>query len=319
MPKRRREIDDSDDSVEYDEGDRSMPNRSETGTPSHELQHIVNKVIRLVLTRESKGQLIRREHINQIINDRKNRSYDVVLKEVTVALEEAYGLTLVETPIIKKKGDTSKAKKVLKPKQPYAVVNCLTPEARNLLGDIWEKSLGTFTKNDDLGQSKFYVPRYSKSKLPTSNYELVKNGILLVIVSLIILSENHISESELFRNLRKFGISTNLNVKNSSLNMNIQELLNDLIRREYLNKNITKGRIESENVVEYTLGRRSLIEFPPQSCFEYIKKIFGENFDTGMAERTLVTIERAYGVALVNESEAVTPDVSRGQTPAEQV
>ncbi|RLV96170.1 hypothetical protein JA1_000278 [Spathaspora sp. JA1] len=317
MPKRRRE-EESDDSI-LEEDTVIEP---ATGNTDAEFEHIVNQAIRVVLTRETKGQLIRREHINSIITNRKISS-DSVLKRVKSILEDVYGLTLVETTSTKttevKSGKGGK--KLKAQQQPYVVVNCLTLESRNLLGDIWNKSLSTFMKSDDLGKPKYYLPQYTKSKLPTSNFELIKQGILLIILSSVILGENRISETSLLKDVKKFGMPTNLNDRNSNLNnMNIQELLNELIKREYLNRDIIKGRIESENIVEYKLGRRSLIEFSPQSCFEFIKVIFGEKFDSGMAERTLVTIERAYGVALVNESETAntTPSMSRSETPAQE-
>ena len=85
--------------------------------------------------------------------------------------------------------------------------------------------------------------------------------------------------------------------------MNSQELLKELVNKDYILKNVIKGRTELENIFDYSIGQRSLVEFSPQGVFDYIKVIYGNKFDSTIAERALVTIERAYGVALNNTEE----------------
>ena len=80
--------------------------------------------------------------------------------------------------------------------------------------------------------------------------------------------------------------------------MNSKDLLNDLTDKEYLLRKKLKGRTELEDIHDYSLGKRSLAEFTPQGVFEYIKIIYGDSYNSTIAEKTLVTIEKAYGVAL---------------------
>ncbi|KAG7666033.1 uncharacterized protein J8A68_000463 [[Candida] subhashii] len=303
MPKRKIELDELDEEYHQEEeylqeaNDRSVihptsrvgnntshgnPSGVNTPTDEMEFQHVVNQVIRIVLGRELKGMLTRREHITSALTNKKIKT-DLIVKAVDQTLRDTYGLSLVETPIIKKQPD-GKLKKgapsKVKPVVSYCVVNDLSTEGRNVLGQIWNNSLKTFMKKD-MGDVKYFLPTYSKTKLPNTNQELVKDGIMLVVVSLVILSEN-------------------------------------LCKRDYLTKITLEGTTKEHNIIEYALGRRCLVEFTPKNVFEFIKVVYGDDFDGSIAERTLITIQRAYGVALAAEENdddyrsSATPGVEEG-------
>ncbi|KAK6454972.1 MAGE family-domain-containing protein [Scheffersomyces xylosifermentans] len=319
MPRRRRVANgEEDEESDFDEGHTEDFQESSESRES-DFNRAVDQVVRLVLGRELKGNFIRREHIAGVVNVKKF-GLDSLITETKKTLENVYGLTLVEVPVVKKRDDkkpgrVQKASTTNKGKQPYAIVNCLAPQSRKILGELWLNPSNFEAQEPDVHSEKYFIPKYKKTDAPLSNYELVKTGIMLYIISLIILSENYLHEVDIIRNLKKMGISENLNEKNSAINMNLQELLSELIRKEYIVKETAKGAVESEDQHNYTLGRRSLVEFPPENVVEYIKEIYGEKFDS---ERTVFSIERAYGVKLPVEkaNEDTGNDNSESNAPS---
>lgn len=300
-------------------GDDEDVNEATSNVDDGEMQHVINQVVRLALTRELNGKKIRSDHIAKYIKHNFGRKLTSLklIEEANIILKEVYGLSIEEISST----NTTNNKQKIKPdkeqpatkirktttsgsKGPYVIVCNLLSESRNILGELWNKDLRISFKKSDITSRLFFLPEYEKTPAPGSHYELVKTGIMLVIISMVILNENHIQEVILFKKLKKFGISDNLNQKNSNINMNAKDLLNDLTDKDYLLRKKLKGRTELEDIYDYSLGKRSLVEFSPQGVFEYIKIIYGDDYDSSIAERALVTIEKAYGVALVEADES---------------
>ncbi|ODV80634.1 MAGE-domain-containing protein [Suhomyces tanzawaensis NRRL Y-17324] len=264
-----------------------------------ELQDAVGKVIRLVLGREAKGQLIRREHITGVLS-RRRISFEVILKETRHQLEEVYGMKLVETPVL---GEMSKKKTKTKPKAQYVVVNGLAAGSRRVLGEIWTQASEYEVDNGKkFTDSGYFLPKFRHTDTPGTNHELVKLGVVALVVSLVVLAENHLSEAELFRSLAGFGLSDKLESRNSNYHLNLGELMAELAKKDYVNREIT------EQVTAYSLGRRALVEFNPHSVFEFVRGIYGDHFDSTTKQQTIVTIERVYGAA-------VAEDLARNDLP----
>ncbi|KAI3406711.2 hypothetical protein KGF56_000557 [Candida oxycetoniae] len=309
--------------------------RGSISNEDQDLQHDVNQVVKLILQRELKGQFFKRELIAQNLTNKRFKS-DVLLREATKILENVYGMTLVEGAARKNKQEDfvgiggggissgSKLRKSHGARRPLVLVCNLSKEAKDVLGELWSIEVSTSLDKTKLGDCKFFLPKYSKVKgLPRSNYDLIKTGLTMVIITFVVLNENHISEQQLITSMKKFGISDKEHVRNSNYDMNIQELIKELDAKEYIVKKelgITQNdrssasggatasfvssssqTSNSEKMFSYALGRRSLVEFTPQSVFDYIKIVYGDAFTDAIAESTIVTIERAYGVALAQD------------------
>ncbi|CUM62953.1 uncharacterized protein PRCAT00000513001 [Priceomyces carsonii] len=307
MPKRSRE---RSDEVESELGkDKRKRNNNEDNQSV-----LIAQIIRTILGRELKGQLIRRDHISPIISKSK-ASYNTIMSEVTSILEDVYGMTLSEAPVNNK--ESSKHRENLKSKQLFLLTNCMNTKSKDILGQLWSKNF-TETPNTDINainvdQNEFFLPKHSRTSNPSSNHELVKQGILLLVISLLVLNENRLLEHDLVKILKSFGLADNLNIKNTNYNLNIYELVADFVKKDYLSKQQLKGSTESSTVVEFALGRRALVEFPPESLFSYFKIIYGETFDRHTAERVLITIERALEI-LPKDLEAMDPTLQEEPT-----
>lgn len=277
---------------ESDSGESEYESRSHNNS---EFKDVENQVVRYIMSRELKSQVIRREHITQLYSNRRI-NYDELMKRVKQTLKEVYGLTLVVMP--PKEGEKKNKSSQSSGRQPLILTNCLSPEGRSVLHDIWlEGSDVAVPNNRNTGDDQYFLPRYNKTSSLGSNTDMVKTGVTLLIMTLLIISENHMSEHELVKGLRRFGLSDHPNTKNSSLNASLPELINELVKREYLEKEIQKDSNNVENV-DYKLGRRSLVEFTPLSVFAYVKTVYGDSFDLDTEKKALSTIEKAYGISL---------------------
>lgn len=298
--------------------------------PTEDELKIANCIVRIIMSRETRGLLIKRDNFSEpyaIYSSIKRVKFELMFPIVQGILKNVYGLQLVSVPekVVKKskkraatdsQAQTQEQTQTLQQTnilgqgdvpagKTFALISCLTANARTVLGEIWNNSSKRKIpngRNED--DQMFLIPKYKKTHSPTSNIELIKSGVLVIIISLIILSEGRISETELLKKLQKFGLSESLNSRNSSINLSTMELIQDFIKREYFNKEgvTTTEGIVNGNLINYTLGRRLLIEFTAQSMYELVQNIYGSAFDLDLQAKTMNSIARAYGENLKIET-----------------
>mmetsp|Transcript_7795 Transcript_7795/g.9830 ORF Transcript_7795/g.9830 Transcript_7795/m.9830 type:complete len:328 (-) Transcript_7795:289-1272(-) len=277
------------------ESDSGESEYESTRHNNSEFKDVENQVVRYIMSRELKSQVIRREHITQLYSNRRI-NYDELMSRVKQTLMEVYGLTLVF--MSPKEGDKKNKSGQSSGRQPLVLTNCLSPEGRSVLQEIWlGDSDVAIPNNRNTGDNHYFLPKYNKTSSLGSNIDMVKTGVTLLIMTLLIISENHMSEHELVKGLKRFGLSDDPNTKNSSFNASLPELINELVKREYLEKEVQKDSNNVDNV-DYKLGRRSLVEFTPLSVFAYIKTVYGDSFDIDTEKKALTTIQKAYGISL---------------------
>lgn len=241
-----------------------------------DLQVVVNQVIRLVMAKELRGSLIRREHITQAaasLNSTRKFSYEKIYTQVKTELESIYGLTLVETPRLNSKLT----------KQPLILVSVLEDKSKKILGEILSQS------ND--------LPRGRPNKLRISENDLKMSGITAAVLSVVILNENNVTEHELFNSLSKFGISASETERIDQIKMTSPELLGSLLKKDYLvkeNMNDSKSREQSALRVYYKLGRRAIMEFTPIAMVKFAHALYGTEFLEHIADQLITVLEKAY-------------------------
>lgn len=283
MPKRDREQSDTDDYGEADVSDN-------LGRGDDGFKIAVNQIIGIILSKDMKNQYFRRDHLTSDIKVRKF-GFAKLIEKVDQELQHIYGLKLVEVE--------SKNKKKLQ----YGLVSNLDDNSKSILSKLWQKTVDESFDNRSVESRQYFLPQNKSIQLPSSNSELVKLGILFLILSIIIIAENYITEVELFEILQSFGISKNQNVRNSNFGLNLSELINEYIKREYLQSSIVRGTIESENVTSYSLGLRAMIELQPQDVYNCMKQVWGKKFNENEATKVIETIKRVFNVELTNEFE----------------
>ncbi|KAK7677427.1 hypothetical protein QCA50_019647 [Cerrena zonata] len=275
-------------------------------------------VVRMIISRHSKYQMVRREHISQAINQvlgengredghRSNRGpgYNkLVLDEAKQDMKEIFGMDLVHLPTLK--GDSGEEETNKRRKTNNDGKTKISTKSNGSMGlRLYTGDLISEVDNErNTNDAQFYLPKYYKLNTPSSNMELIKMGIILLIIGILIIQENHINEQDLVKILKKFGISDNLNHKIPNLNMNLTEFINELIRKDYIIRSTPKSKQTETTNGSFSLGVRTFMELDPKSIFEIIKDIYGDNFDLDTKRKTVVTIERTYGESIQFQDEA---------------
>lgn len=240
---------------------------------------MVARVIRMVLSRELRGQVIRREHLLQAVSGSRV-GFDALLNLVQDELAEVYGMKLVAVDV--EPAPQSKNR----PKPKYIVVNILAPAARSVLGQLWHRRTGKITgHNRTFLDPRFLVPRHGRSGVVGSSHDLVFGGVAFAVIVLIVVGENHLLEQDLHARLQQWGIPRAENSVNSNLGMGVSGVVAELEKLGYIQKDTPQS---------YKLGDRSMAEFGPKSMFAAIGSIYGTAFGPQERERALVTVLRVW-------------------------
>ncbi|CCH45228.1 Non-structural maintenance of chromosome element 3 [Wickerhamomyces ciferrii] len=225
-------------------------------------------------------------------------NFNSALKQANDLLEDTFGLSISELPVKagKNNSDSSK-KKDNKPQssQQYVLTNKIVdPYARFQLESQWLSKANSLFQSELMEERHDY--RNNKETYPTltTDKNLVSNGLTLMIISIIMVSNNHISEGELLTILNEnFGINTNTPLE--ILNIPILDFFKILDKQEYLIRSSLKS--DNEEIVEYSIGRRSKIEFNKESFVEFARIIYNEGDDESdeFLNRVYATIDSTFG------------------------
>lgn len=216
---------------------------------------IVPSLVRLFLARQAKALKTRREHLVPLISKNGPRGN---LKQWIQALNEEFEKLLglrVEV------GGTE-----------YYVVSCFDDKAKGILHELLQDD----TQKPEQTQMDVNQLMAANKRLPIvgNTVENCLSGVLLLVIVFVVLSQNRISENTLFEALQNFGLSNRLNITNPIFNSPLQNIVADLVRREYVEK--IKSTIATQAVeanVDYTLGKRAIREFPPSTIKTLLEHI----------------------------------------------
>lgn len=134
-------------------------------------------------------------------------------------------------------------------------------------------------KSNSLFQSELMEQRHdyrdNRELYPTlaNDEELVFSGLALATVAIIMVSNNHINQVELIQIMRNtFGVDPNKEL--DVLGITIEEFYKRLDKTDYVNRSVI--RVENEEIVEYSVGRRAKAEFNRESFVAFAQIIYNE-------------------------------------------
>lgn len=240
---------------------------------------IINDMVRFAVLRGVQQGSFRRDHIKDLVDLRRSSYlFDQLIDETNIVLRDVYSLEIQPVQ------SNNKTKS-------YTVVETLPKSVKTGLGQVWQRNSQIHGKPFD---DKFYfLPKTVKSRAPLCNRELVKMGVLTMVVLLVVLSENNLKQIVLRRELEKFGLPKLENQKVSSINTDTLSLLNDFVKRGYLVEET------HDKDVWYKLGWRAIQEYPLKVLPELITRVANDN-SSSFADTVSTTIIRAFGDACEN-------------------
>lgn len=104
--------------------------------------------------------------------------------------------------------------------------------------------------------------------------QLALHGIIALTICIVILSKNNILETELVEYYEKFGIPCDGH-EIPIINITVSELLNLLVRNNYLSRYSERSRDLAQEIVTYKVGKRTQVEFPRQSLLTMCQRFLG--------------------------------------------
>lgn len=273
-------------SLRESDDDGHIEKKASIGIPDTHKQEIIADIIRMVLSKISRNMRIRREHVSSILQALNSR---IPLKQWLIATKEEltriYGLTLEQSGV------------------EILVFSSLNSESANLYSSLFGPDVSQIDFQAD-SLSSMYLIQKSKRGLSSINApEKVLGGITMLIISVIILSRDKISESDLLESLSGFGMSENLNITVPLLNKSVQGVLSEITRRDYIKKstsNAANGPERSASFVEYSLGDRSKREFKPQCIYEFFLQVYR---DDSIKDRLFTSLKHCFPDFTINTND----------------
>lgn len=273
---------------------------SET-TPTINLSDNEANVIRMLLSRTSSERYTRRNQVMEVID--KKVGYDNIMRHVDNVLQEVYGMKI---QVVKSNNDTggddNRSRQLRL--DPFLLVNCMSTKEKDILDELWQLDASTQPPdhNRDVLEDYYFFNKYERRKGPQNNSDLIKLGIIMILISIIIINENTLPENDMKKALQDFGLVDGLYVKNSNINLTLPELINEFVKKDYLIKS-TIARNDSSTLMSYSLGKRALIEFNETSFINMVKEIYGDDYNEEVFRKTMVTVSRVYKDADINALE----------------
>lgn len=244
-------------------------------TPSN--SNVVPSLLRMVITRQARNQKIRREHFTLILHSHNLKGNTKPwITTVNSELKALFGLELIPS------GGSD-----------LSVVSCLQSESKRAFGKLIRMEQNLEESGRSLQDPLFYLPRQKRSQLIVNTTELLQGGIAMLIICIIVVNGNRVREADLIETLTEFGFSENLNIQVANLNKSSQDVLQELTKREYLHKSVSNSSDRSNlQIVDYSLGKRSIREFAPQDMLAVIEEIMG--FDNERNQKCVKTVQLCF-------------------------
>lgn len=244
---------------------------------SNKVTLVAGKLVRFVLSvAESQNAIITRSRLQKRTKEITDKeecgsvTLNAVLKETNRLLGDIYGYELKSLPprgVAPAGGQAVTA-------QHYILLDKKPPVAA--LDDfMFSQGVNTYLHTVQDGQ---YIG--GRLNLETTNTitnklgcdaDTTQKGLLCVILCVVLFSKNHILQQELYEQLAKFGVPTDGSLI-PIINVSILELLNLLVKQEYLEREVERSGAELE-VEIYRTGRRTRAEFPLESLLRLVMEL----------------------------------------------
>lgn len=232
---------------------------------------VIQSLLRMVMSRHSRNQKLRKEHFAGILR-RFNLKGNIIpwIEVLRKETETVFGFT------IKQMGNE------------IVIIDNLELKSRAVLATVLQTEASA--TRPPLHDQNHFMPRNRRSLTIVNTSDLISGGISMLVICIIVVNENRIRESDLLDALNVFGLSDNLNAMVANLNKNTQDVLSELVKKEYLEKSSPlQGDLSSP--AEFSLGKRALREFSPQNILEVLLSMHDQE---ELRQKCYKTIQRCF-------------------------
>ncbi|KAF3985209.1 hypothetical protein FT663_05388 [Candidozyma haemuli var. vulneris] len=221
---------------------------------------VMRPIVRMIVTRESRNLKTRKEHVSMALKEHgKGASLRTKEPLIDAELRDIFGLSvLFEKSSLEINSNLDHRSRFLLQKLLHSDSDGYPPSiVRNRLSNL------------------YFLPQSKKSEGTLDSLAYVHGGLTMMVICTIIVSEGNIQESTLLQTLAEFGVPSNLGLSVPNCNINVQGILHDLVRKDYLRQENVEGSDKSSINIHYGLGNKTVQCFSPVMLQEIIKSIFG--------------------------------------------
>lgn len=262
--------------IEQEEQEANSGSREGTPLVDPEIEKLAVKLVRVCLALNLNSQPLSSKNLRDKAFGTETvhvRKFELALKRADNLLRDVYGYCLWEMP--PKETVNPKGRKTISKTKQWIVLNVMRDGYLRFHQEAdWLRTSVQVFGSELMEQRRDY--RNSKEHYPhlSTEYDLMFRGLALAIVMVIIVSNNHVTQEELFRVLHNsFGFDTTEPLK--IINLTLIDLLKQLDKQEYVNRIVT--RTDTEEVAEYTAGRRGLMEMDKEAFTDLTRILYDEN------------------------------------------
>ncbi|KAG7703563.1 hypothetical protein KL933_004358 [Ogataea haglerorum] len=282
----------SDEPVSSDDSDETGPqNRSVTSSNASVKQQRIQKLtkafVRSLLSIESKYQVLNKGLIAKIMEVEGEKGHGIQFKKdllpnIRETLERVFGMGLVEFP---PRQDTKNASS-----DDYMLVSKLPLPLKDEIYTYFQTQSRPIASLSDLKEPSSSSSALYKmgANLPKPVSDLIAQGFKMLIIAIILLNENNVNKQDLLNILQtKFQLNFSETKPVELLGTTIPDFLLLMVKQEYLNQldvtqtnSKTQRRITSasrssdDNMIIYSIGRRTMAELDQDSFIDFLKKIY---------------------------------------------
>ncbi|KAF6006970.1 hypothetical protein HII13_004825 [Brettanomyces bruxellensis] len=270
---------------------------SQLRNESGRMDELAFSFVRAILGLENKYQILNKNFISKVLEAEGEKGTGIqfkrdILIRVNNILRPIFAMYLV--PLASNRRETRNSN------EEYIMVNELSERMKERTYIFFKQYTGRLNSIDDLrlnlATEKGQVTTFGKAEVKPAT-EAIQKGFKLMILSVILLHNNNISQADL---LNVLDVNFNLHFQETKPidilgNLTISQFISLMTQQEYIQilttkderskgKNANNGRrrkvstaVNADNsLLIYGLGRRALTEFSKDSFIAFFKNIYGD-------------------------------------------
>lgn len=211
---------------------------------------VLQSLTRMILARHSRSLKLRKEHFGVVLRQLNVKgNINPWLELIQVEVRNVFGFTVDQVG------------------SELCIKDVLEDSSKNLLSEILETE--QLIARSSLHEQNYHMSDGKRQQCIVNTSDSMIGGITILVICLTVVNENRIRESDLQEYLETFGLPNSLNLSIANLNRTTQEVLADIVRKEYLQR-LPLTQEGGSALFEYTLGKRALREMPPQMIIEFM-------------------------------------------------
>lgn len=230
---------------------------------------------RVLLSRQAKFLKTRREHLQAVFPKDSNKSaLKEYIKELDNELRDSLGLCVEQNGT------------------DYQLLSSLDEKSKTVLHELLKDDSTSGLQDTDAQPSDASTRAKKRSPIVVNTFENSMGSVQLIVILILVLSKNRISETDLLEALASFGLPNRLNIDTPVFHMPSQGIIAEMTRRDYLERTVGGGSSTGDNNnVDYSLGRRALREFAPESLSRIFQEIIPQ---AEYQDKILTSLKRCF-------------------------